>query len=714
MKKTVKKVPVILQMESLECGAASLAMVLAYYKRFIPLEQLRIDCNVSRDGSSAKYITLAAKHHGLNAKAFRMSAERIQNRTDFPMIIHWNFNHFVVLCGFQKDGAVINDPAGGRELIPLEEFCRSFTGIAMTFQPSEQFEPYGEPSRGVAGVCQRLRGNGAILVFVLTMGMILSILELTKPAFYKVFTDEILLGGSNQKIYHLLLVMSVVLVLSFFAGLLRHLFLAKLQTKMSIDGSASFFWHVLHLPVSFFAQRYTGDVASRLDSNIEIARVLCTELAPVVLDVIMIGLYLIVMFCYSVPMALMGIGMAVVNLLVVFLASKQNKNEIKNVQRDEGKLSGVQISAISMMETIKASGAEDGIFERLAGYQAKYNNSVLKLKKRNVLLSILPQVISGLTSGAILLIGVYSVFNGNLTIGALMAFQSLMALFLTPVGNLANSVQSMQTLSGTIQRLDDVEHYPVDRKAVDTQTTEYCKLSGKVELEHLSFAYSRLAPELIHDFCLNAEPGEMVALVGGSGSGKSTIAKLVSGLYTPRSGRILLDGKPIDEIDPYILTGSLAVVDQSIALFGGTIRENITMWDDSVSQDVVIAACRDACIHDEIMQLKDGYDAVIAEGGNNFSGGQRQRIEIARAFAAQPSILIMDEATSALDPMTEKRVMDAVKRRKITCLVIAHRLSTIRDADEIIMLEAGEIVERGTHGELIAKNGKYKALVSSE
>lgn len=715
MKSSVKKVPVILQMEALECGAASLAMILAYYKKYVPLEQLRSDCNVSRDGSTAKYINLAARHHGLEAKGYRMSVEKIKEQTEFPMIIHWDFNHFVVLCGFKGNKAVINDPAGGRVLVDMEEFDRSFTGVALKFKPSENFVPSGKPKSVMSFLKNRLKGCAGPLTFILTMGFIISVMELIKPVYYKLFTDEVLIGGQTDKMQWLLTAMIITLAACFLAEVLKTTYLAKLQAKMSIGSSSSFMWHIIRLPVDFFSQRFAGDIASRQQSNNEIANALCTQLAPVFLNVIMIGIYLAIMIYYSLTMALVGIAMAVINIVLMRAVSKQNTNAAKSIQRDSGKLSGIMIAAVSMIETIKASGAESGFFEKIAGYQTKYNNAMLDLRKRNTMIGIVPQILSGLCTGTILMIGVYNIFNGSFTIGALMAFQSFMNLFLAPVGSLVNSIQVFQDMSGNMDRVEDVMNYQTDVEFdPEIPEAELEKLSGEVELKNISFGYSSLAPALIENFSLKAKKGSMIALVGGSGSGKSTLAKVISGLYPQRSGELLFDGKPIKDIDRYVFTGSVAVVNQSISLFSGTVKDNITMWDNTIPEELIVEACKDACIHNDIMALKDGYDSVIAEGGGNFSGGQRQRLEIARAFAAHPSIIILDEATSALDPTTEKLVMDAVKRRGMTCFVIAHRLSTIRDADEIIMLEYGKETERGTHKQLIEKDGKYAALVRSE
>ena len=717
--KQVKKVPVILQMEAVECGAASLAMVLAYYKRYIPLEKMRIDCNVSRDGSTAKYIVKAARNHGLTAKAFRMEAERVRKRTDFPMILHWNFNHFVVLCGFKKDRAVINDPAAGKVLVGWEEFQKAFTGIALTFAPGEDFETTGQQSSAKIFLRKRLKGYGLPIFYVMIIGSLYGALNMLAPVFYRIFTDRILLGNASEWFVPLISAMLTVCLAGVLTGGLKYILLARLRAKMMLGNASGFMWKLLRLPAAFFSQRFCGDIVSRGDSNDEIAEVLFKQLLPTLLDGIMMILIFLIMLGFDTRMALLGLSGCLINMGLIFAVSRYNLNEARNIQRDDGKLAGMMVSSISMIETIKASGAENGMLEKIMGYQAKYSNGLLKVTERNLYIGILPELICGLCNAAILVIGIESIFAGKMTIGMLVAFQGFVNLFFSPMDAIVECIQSYQDMVGSMDRISDVMEYEEDISEEaclygEELAEEQGKLTGAISIKNIRFGYSPVADPQIWDFSLEVQPGEMIALVGGSGSGKSTLAKLLAGLYQPNCGEILFDGKSHREIDHYVFTGSVAVVDQSISLFSGTIMDNITMWDETIDEKTVMDACRDACIHEEIMMRKGGYQYVLRENGSDFSGGQRQRMEIARAFASNPSILILDEATSALDTATEKKIMDAVKRRKITCIVIAHRLSTIRDADEIIYLEKGHIVERGTHKELLAVGGAYEKLVKSD
>ncbi len=722
MASAVRKVPVILQMEALECGAASLAMICAYYKKFIPLERLRLECSVSRDGCNAKNILVAARHNGMVAKGFSYnSVDALKEEIKFPAIIHWNFNHFVVLCGFKGKNAILADPASGIRKVEMEEFKKSFTGIVLTFEPGEDFVADGSKQSVVKFLLKRLNGAIIPLAFIVIIGFLLSITGSVSSIFSKIFADYILVETDKTVMMPLMMAMGSVLVIDFVLNSLQSIYLLKIQGKMSINSGTMFMWHVLRMPVEFFAQRYAGDISSRQDSNDSIAASICQTVAPIVLNIVMAIVYLILILYYNWYMSLIGISVAVINMVVIKLIANKNENDNKALSRESGQVYGNTVAGVSMIETIKSSGSEAAFFQKWIGYQTKYTNAIERLGERNAYISLIPPMLTSFANTAILFLGVYNILIGNFTIGTLSAFQGFLGQFLAPVNSLAGIGSQIQALSGETAKIEDVLNYKPD-VIIDLNETDdpsfknkkFKKLTGEVEIKNLSFAYSPLAEPLIKDLNVSVKKGGMIAFVGGSGSGKSTVAKLIAGLYEPREGEILFDGKKRTEIDRTVFRSSLSMVDQEIAMFQDTIRNNITMFDDSIPDDVLIEACKDACIHEDIIQREGGYDHILTEGGKDFSGGQRQRFEIARAFVAEPSIMILDEATSALDPTTEKKVMDAVRRRGISCFVVAHRLSTIRDADEIVMLEYGDVVERGTHKELIELDGKYAQLVKSE
>jgi NHLM bacteriocin system ABC transporter peptidase/ATP-binding protein len=717
LRKGVAKVPFIMQMEALECGAASLAMILAYFSKWVPLEQVRRDCGVSRDGSNAKNILIAARNYGLQAKGFRYEPEYLRDNGTFPCIVHWEFNHFVVVNGFKKDRIFLNDPAKGTYSVTMKEFDEKFTGICMMFSPTEDFVPDGRPKSTLEFAKKRLKGCGAAIAFVTVTGLISSMIGVINPVFSRIFIDRLLTGMDPGWYVPFIVTISVFAAIQLVAGLVQAVYSKRIDGKMSTYGNTAYMWKVLNLPMDFFSQRYAGDILSRRVGNAGISNSLIYTFAPLALGAFMMIFYLAVMLKNSIILTVIGISSIVVNMLMSRLISKKRINISRVQMRDAGKLSSCTTAGIEMIETIKASGAEEGYFQKWAGYQSSVNTQRVKFTKLNQYIGSIPSIVMVTTNTLVQMTGVYLIFNGEFTIGMLTAFQGFLASFTAPASNFISAGQTLQELRTDMERIEDVMEYPSDVLSAPSESdreTNYRKLTGQVTMRGVTFGYSRLAEPLIQDFNLSLEPGDRVAFVGMSGCGKSTLSKLLSGLYQPWSGEILFDGRPISGIDRSVFTGSLAVVDQDIIMFEDTISANIRMWDDTIKDFEVITAARDAQIHSDIIQRDGGYDHKMTEGGNDFSGGQRQRMEIARVLAQDPTIVILDEATSALDAKTEYEVVNAIKDRGITCIVIAHRLSTIRDCDEIIVLDHGKVVERGRHEELYAKGGKYKELVTSE
>jgi NHLM bacteriocin system ABC transporter peptidase/ATP-binding protein len=714
----VAKVPMVMQMEALECGAASLTMILAYYEKWIPLEQVRADCGVSRDGSNAKNMLKAARSYGLSAKGYRYEPQDLKKNGKFPCIIHWNFNHFLVLNGFKGDKAVLNDPARGTYRVPMADFDEAFTGICLMFEPDVGFCPEGKRKSMVSFAKSRLKGAGSAIAFVVLTTVITSLMGIINPAFSRIFLDRLLTGKNPDWLMPFILALSAMGIIQVVVAWIQAIYTLRINGKMDVLGSTSFMWQVLRMPMDFFSQRMAGDIQQRQAANAVIAGTLVNTFAPLALNAVMMLIYLVVMMRYSLLLTAVGVASIFIHLLVSNVISKKRVNITRVQMRDAGKLAGATVAGIEMIETIKASGAENGFFEKWSGYQASVNTQEVRYARLNQMLGLVPTLVSGLANTAVLIIGVYLTISGHFTIGMIMAFQGFLTAFTTPAVTLITAGQTLQEMRTEMERVEDVMEYPTDvsigvEKAAD-DSVSYSKLSGCVEMKNVTFGYSRLEEPLIENFNLSLKTGSRVAFVGASGCGKSTLSKLISGLYQPWSGEILFDGKPREAIDRNVFTGSLAVVDQDVILFEDTIANNIKMWDSSIEDFEMILAARDAQLHEDIMKRDGGYDYRIAEGGKDFSGGQRQRMEIARVLAQDPTIIILDEATSALDAKTEYDVVKSIKDRGITCIVVAHRLSTIRDCDEIIVLDYGKVVERGTHEALFAKGGMYTQLVTNE
>lgn len=712
--KSYAKTPTILQMEATECGAASLAMVLAYHGRYVPLEQMRIETAVSRDGVNAANIAFAAKRLGLECHCYRKKLESLRSLF-FPCIIHWNFNHFVVLEGFKGKYAYLNDPAIGRRKLTIDELDQGYTGIVLTFTKTNAFVKEKKQSNTIPFILSRLNGNKGVIFKLIYVGLLLVIPGLILPVLSQVYIDDILLAGYKDWLIRLLLFMLGCLVLKGGLSYYRRLILTKLKGKMSLVNGYQFLMHMFGLPISFFSQRYAGDLVNRLDNNDGVNDFLAGNLAETVLNIFTAIFYFVILLFYSPILTGVGLIGLIANLVIAIISNKYLANASQKLQMAMGKLYGSICAGINISDTIKSSGVEVEYANRIIAQHADYASQEQKLTRFQQVISAIPSVTGQITDVFILMLGAILVIRGQFTTGMLVAFSSLFDSFASPINSMLSFFKDLQTVKSNIKRVEDIEHYPSSKGEKKSYNTELIgnKLTGRVELRNISFGYSMQQAPIIHDFNFKLHSGESIAFVGPSGCGKSTVSKLVSGLYDAWEGQVLFDGVPIDQIDTTVLHSSVATVSQNLCFFSGTIRDNISMWNPAIPEADIIAAAKDACIHDFIMTQPGAYDHLLSENANNLSGGQRQRLEIARALAINPSILVMDEATSALDPIVEKKIIDNIQRRGCTCIIVAHRLSAIRDCNEIIVMNRGNIIQRGTHDSMKNEDGFYKAFVAN-
>lgn len=712
------RVPMVMQMEALECGAASLDMILGYYGRYVPLSRIRKECGVSRDGSNMKSMGLVARSYGLQVRLFRYDTNDLKTVATYPCILYWDRNHFVVLTGFRKGYFYLNDPGRGIVRLRENEFSEHYSGVCMLFQPTESFEPGGKPDSVWRFARSYMRGSGSVVVFVLLTTFLMMLIGLLEPVIPRFFVDH-LLGPRSTKQWSAMFFAAYLLLTAakFCVSWLNASYLLKMQGKMAIVSGTRFLWHVLRLPIEFFSQRLPSDLMQRQISNSSISTVLVSQYVPLVLDAVSMVFYLALMIQYSPLMALIGVLSVAANIWVSLSVSRKRINLSRVQMKNAALLSTTGMAGISMIETIKSSGCEDSFFEYWAGLKAACMDDCVKRDHVDHYLGLLPELISTLTGNLILCTGVGMIIRNNWTLGLVTAFIGYLNAFTGPVNKLVSALQSFVEMRTNMERIGDVMEYPAalpEELEADDPDRVYRKLSGRMEIRNVTFGYNRLRPPLISDFSLTVEPGQSIALVGSSGSGKSTLAKLFLGLYQPWSGEILFDGKPVNAISHSEFTSSVVSVDQEITLFADTIRNNITMFDQTITDEAVVQAAKDAQIYDKIMIRDNGFDSEMEEGGRDFSGGERQRIVIAHALAEQPQILVLDEATSALDAETEFKIVEAVRRRNVTNIMISHRLSTVRDCDIIVVLKDGVELDRGRHEELMERCAYYANMITNQ
>lgn len=707
------KTPTIYQMEATECGAASLAMICAYWGKYIPLEQMRIETGVSRDGCNAGNIMRAGKRFGMEVHGYRKEPNELAD-LQMPCIIHWNFNHFVVLEGFRGKYAYLNDPAVGRRKLTLQELDESFTGVVLTFNPQANFVKEKKNIKLFSLIKERLRGQVSALIQLVLLGIALVLPGLILPVLSKVFLDDFLGRRGVSWFMQFIVFMVCALIFEVIVTLYRSILLLKVQNKLTVLSVRNFLEKLFSLPVNFFSQRYSGELSNRVSCNNSVNITLTGDFAKTILNIIIAMFYLILLFSYNPFLTGIGVVGVVINAFVLKLSSSKVSEMMMKLQQDKGKLSGALCAGFGVTSTLKACGAEDIYSSRILGYEAKADSQEQKVTGIQTIIAAIPSAISDVTNVLLVLAGAKFVIDGDMTFGMLTAFIALYGSFVDPIEELVGFVKKIQIMKTDMERINDILHYPEDKSfsKIEKNEMKVSKLSGRVNCDGITFGYSRLSSALVTDFSFDLEAGSSIAFVGNSGCGKSTISKLISGLYIPWEGKIRIDGVELSQIPKEILHASVSTVSQEITLFSGSIRDNLTLWNPAIAQNDIINAAKDACIHEVITEKPGAYEFELSEGGTNLSGGQRQRLEIARALATNPTILIMDEATSALDPIIEKEIIDNIKRRGCTCIIVAHRLSAVRNCDEIVVMNQGRVVERGEHNELVNKNGYYSDFMN--
>ena len=706
------RTPTVLQLEAVECGAASLAMMLGFFGRTVPLEELRMRCGVSRDGSTAGNMVRAAALYGLEAKGHKYGLEALRKVAP-PFVVFWEFRHFLVVEGYDNRRVFLNDPATGRRSVLWDEFDRNFTGVTITFAKTDAFETNAVVPSGLVILGQRVRESLDAVTFIVMAGIALVVPGIVIPALTKVFVDDVLIGKHVVWGPWIVLVMGLAIALSSLLVALQQAISLRLQTKLAVTSASRFFWHVLNMPMNFYGQRSAAELAYRVHLNDRIAELLSGRVTTAAIRAISALFFLVLMLRYDVALALLSVAIAALNLLALAAANRSRSDANATLLQAEGELLGTAVMGIRYIETLKAAGAERAFLQRWGSRLARVVNARQQLGFPTQLLVAAPRLLAMLNAAAILGFGSLRVIDGTLSLGALFAFYLLSEQFSAPFAEIVRFGSEFQEMDGSLKRIEDVYRYPATVPPLEVTEPRREILHGGLELRNIRFGYSPVAPPLVDGLSLHVAPGKQIAVVGSTGSGKSTVTKLVSGLYEPWAGAVLYDGKLRAAYDRRAFAAAVAMVDQEIALFAGTVRANITLFDPTIDDAAIERAARDACIHDEIMARSGGYDAIVEEEGRNFSGGQRQRLEIARALVRDPALIILDEATSALDAITEAQVAENLRRRGCSCVIVAHRLSTIRDSDEIIVLERGAIVERGTHDSLVSLGGRYKELVTA-
>ena len=709
------KTPTILQMDAAECGAVSLSIILAYYECYLTPSAAREACDVTRDGSKAINIIKAARRLGLDAHGMQLTMETVKY-IPAPFIIYWEFNHFLVVEGFSEKRIYLNDPATGPRTVTYDEFDKSFTGVAMVLTPGPDFKKIGEPEPPILKVLwDYLKSSRISFIYILLMALALMFPTFALSFFAEIFVDDILIQHQTGWIINLLLCMLLTGIIIGVLTWFKRYYLIRLYMKLKLVGSTDFFWHLLSLPLNFFQQRSPGDIVGRIEAYNRIATILANNIIDNLVGLITLFFFGIVLVLLNWQLAVITFFISILNAYLLWFISRQVSDAGRRFAQNEGKLGGIEMNGIQIIETIKANAVEDNFFNHWAAHHAKKVNSQQQIEVYAAVLRIVSLFLQGLNTLIILCLGSWFIIHGELTIGTLLAIQILVVGFNGPLLNLLNLGEDLYKLKGDLARVNDVNKHEPEEILSDKTETDLLKKNDKpmLELRAIKFGYSKLEPPIFNDLSIKINPGERIAIIGPSGGGKSSLSRLVCGLFAPWSGEILICGHPLKVISRAEYAKFIGLVDQNIFLFAASVRDNLTLWNSTIKDSDIMDALKIACI-DDVINERGGLDCWIEEGGKNFSGGQVQRLEIARALLIKPQLLVLDEATAALDPLVEKSIYDNLKRQNCTLFIIAHRLSAIRDCDQIIVIKNGQIIQRGRHEQLMQEKGLYQELVSLE